>query len=51
MIRQQMDIILEPSIAFEALTMMTRDHGGCANAIVEKRGPEPRGYWFTGICA
>lgn len=44
MIKQQMDLILEPSIAFEALTMLTHDHGETAKAILEKRPPKLKGW-------
>ena len=44
MIRQQLELVLEPSIAFEALTMMTEDHAESANAILEKRPPVLKGY-------
>lgn len=40
MIKQQMELVLEPSIALEALTMLTQDHGESALAIVEKRKPK-----------
>ena len=44
MIKQQMEMVLEPGVALEALSMLTRDHGECAQAILDKRRPELRGW-------
>lgn len=40
MIRQQLNLILETSIAYESLTMMTNDYKEAATAFVEKRPPK-----------
>ncbi len=43
MIKQQMNLILDTSIAYEALTMLTHDHAETARAIIEKRKPALKG--------
>ena len=43
MIKQQLNLILDSSIAYEALTMMTNDYKEAATAFAEKRTPS-----FTG---
>lgn len=42
-VRAQLNQVFDMGIAFEALTMLTADHGEAANAFVEKRKPR-----FTG---
>ncbi len=43
MIKQQLNLILDSSIAYESLTMMTNDYKEAASAFAEKRAPT-----FTG---
>lgn len=43
-VKQQMNLILDTSIAYESLTMLTRDYGEATAAIVEKRKPTFRGW-------
>jgi len=42
-VRAQLNQVLDMSIAFEALTMLSADHGEAAKAFVERRKPEFRG--------
>ena len=43
-IKEQLNSILDASIAFEMLSMNTHDHGEAARAFLEKRKPEYKGY-------
>lgn len=43
-IKEQLNSILDASIAFEMLSMNTHDHGEAARAFLEKRKPDYRGY-------
>jgi enoyl-CoA hydratase/carnithine racemase len=42
-VRERMNLILDASLAFEALTLTTEDHQEAARAFMEKRKPEFRG--------
>jgi len=44
LIKQQLNMILDASIAFEMLSMNTHDHGEAARAFMEKRKPVYKGY-------
>ncbi len=43
-IRDQLNLLLDASIAFEMLSMNTVDHGEAARAFLEKRKPDYKGY-------
>lgn len=43
-IKEQLNMILDASIAFEMLSMNTHDHGEAARAFLEKRKPQFKGY-------
>jgi enoyl-CoA hydratase/carnithine racemase len=43
-LKAQLNQILELSIAYESLTMLTHDYKEAANAFAEKRKPEFKGY-------
>ena len=43
LIRERMNLILDTSLAYEALTVATEDHKEAARAFMEKRRPEYRG--------
>jgi enoyl-CoA hydratase len=43
-IKAQLNQVLELSIAYESLTMLTHDYKEAANALAEKRKPEFKGY-------
>lgn len=43
-IKEQLNAILDASIAFEMLSMNTHDHGEAARAFLEKRKPDFKGY-------
>ncbi|MBV9841026.1 MAG: enoyl-CoA hydratase/isomerase family protein [Sphingomonadaceae bacterium] len=43
-VKQQMNLTLDTSIAYESLTMLTHDYKEAANAMVEKRRPSFRGW-------
>ena len=44
MIKDQLNLLLDASIAFEMLSMNTHDHGEAARAFTEKRKPDFKGY-------
>lgn len=44
MLKDQLNAILDASIAFEMLSMNTHDHGEAARAFAERRKPEFKGY-------
>jgi len=44
MIKQQLNLILDSSIAYESLTMMTQDYKEAATAFAEKRKPSFQGF-------
>jgi enoyl-CoA hydratase/carnithine racemase len=44
MIKDQLNLLLDASIAFEMLSMNTHDHGEAARAFAEKRKPDFKGY-------
>jgi enoyl-CoA hydratase/carnithine racemase len=43
LIRERMNLILDASLAFEALSLTTEDHKEAARAWMEKRKPEFQG--------
>ena len=44
MIKQQLNLILETSIAYESMTMMTHDYKEAASSYAEKRKPVFQGF-------
>ncbi len=44
MLKEQLNSILDASIAFEMLSMNSVDHGEAAKAFLEKRKPVYKGY-------
>lgn len=43
-LKDQLNRVLDASIAFEALSMQTHDHAEAARAFLEKRRPQFKGY-------
>lgn len=43
-IKDQLNLVLDASIAYEMLSMNTHDHGEAARAFAEKRKPDYKGY-------